>query len=129
MVKVIRDCWVKGVLDLDCAECNSTHIIGSDSQTLTLTRFLMQMLNVMVTTGLTVILLMGLSTTGCPSAFCLPLNCFPAAKRKIGRSILFFFFNLFLPRHAYDRKNCSVFICILPPSYTFKTYKTRLFNL
>ena len=35
MVKVIREYWVKGVLDLHCAECNSTCIVLS----VTLTRF------------------------------------------------------------------------------------------
>ena len=35
MVKVIREYWIKGVLDLHCAKCNSTCIVLS----VTLTRF------------------------------------------------------------------------------------------
>ena len=56
----------------------------------------------------------------------LPPNCFPAAKRRIGSSILFF--NLFFTCHAYDRKNCSVFICIPPTFHTVPFAHLHLYH-
>ena len=56
----------------------------------------------------------------------LPLNCFSANLRRIGRSILFF--NLSYCAALITGKTAPSSFAY-PPSYTFKTYKTHRFNL